>query len=361
MYVAIAAHRRLRRLPLTELVGLSGPRIDAAVRGLVQRGLLSIENDSLVAAPPYLAGEGLLMRRMDELHEARVLLEELTDLYRTASGEHTSDELVELLPGHVVAQRLAQIQSRARTEVMMVDAPPYIGALPTNYMQLEQLATHITYRTVYDRRGLEMAGGFERARHYVAAGEQARVLDRAPVKMVIVDREYALIPQQRDLPATEGGSFLIYRSPLLDTLVSYFEMLWMCGLPLDLDGRGASPADLSAEENQLLTLLLAGFTDDAICRQLGVARRTVVRRVRALMDRAGAATRMQLGWQAAQLGWVTAPWLTGGLLRKDIPTAATGTGDAPAPMARAGQANPLSTSRPPGNHHRDINRSQEER
>ena len=54
---------------------------------------------------------------------------------------------------------------------------------------------------------------------------------------------------------------------------------------------------------QILSLLLVGLNDQAIAYHLGTSLRTVQRRVRHLMDRAGARTRTQLGWKAARLGW----------------------------------------------------------
>lgn len=327
MYAAAAPHRAITVSGLAELTGFTPARTQAVARALTERGLFSLgDGDIVVAAPPDIAGEALLLRRYDELNRARAELARLTSVFREHPGAAT-DDLVELLPGHAVQHRFSQIQAHARAEVVIVDAPPYAveeapyaGGPPPNPAQIERLASRVTYRTVYCRRGLEMYGGFERARAYVAIGEQARVLDHVGPKFAIVDGRYGMVPLFHELPERNGGALLIHRSPLLEALSAHFEMLWMCALPLDAE----LETGLSTEDRGLLTLLLSGLTDDAICRQLGIARRTVVRRVRALMDRAGAATRMQLGWQAAQLGWVTAPWRADGIRRTDIPARAKG-------------------------------------
>lgn len=54
----------------------------------------------------------------------------------------------------------------------------------------------------------------------------------------------------------------------------------------------------------LLSLLLAGLTDDAIAAQLAISRRTVQRRLRALIDTAGVRTRTELVWYASRQNWV---------------------------------------------------------
>ena len=49
---------------------------------------------------------------------------------------------------------------------------------------------------------------------------------------------------------------------------------------------------------RLMTLLAAGFKDDAIARQLALSSRTVGRRVAELMETLGARTRFQAGIHA---------------------------------------------------------------
>ena len=45
------------------------------------------------------------------------------------------------------------------------------------------------------------------------------------------------------------------------------------------------------------------MTDQAVAGQLGTSRRTVQRRIRELMVKAGAGTRIELSWYAARKGW----------------------------------------------------------
>lgn len=61
---------------------------------------------------------------------------------------------------------------------------------------------------------------------------------------------------------------------------------------------------LDGRDVHILSLLSAGRTDAAIARQSGISQRTVERRVRALMNQLGAATRFQAGVQAARRGWI---------------------------------------------------------
>ena len=64
--------------------------------------------------------------------------------------------------------------------------------------------------------------------------------------------------------------------------------------------RGGSLLDWAGQ----LTLLAAGASDANVARQLGVSVRTVERRVRLVMERLGAQSRLQAGVEAVRRGLV---------------------------------------------------------
>lgn len=231
---------------------------------------------------------------------------QLTKEYRTAPGTASLEEIAEIVPDETLAQRYEQIQRLARQEVLRFDTAPYLVDEDVNAAELEQLTAGIQYRTVYDRAAIEEDGAQGEMRLYSDAGEQARVLGKVPVKLVIVDRSAALVALRTDGARPPGAVVQIHRGPLLDALIALFELAWASALPLDPRLSDTGRNELSGAEIQLLILLLSGLTDDAIARQLDIGTRTVNRRIRGLMDLAGASSRMQLGWQASERGWITA-------------------------------------------------------
>jgi DNA-binding CsgD family transcriptional regulator len=149
-----------------------------------------------------------------------------------------------------------------------------------------------------------MPGWLQTIERYHWATDEVRSYDRVPFKLVIVDRTVAILPFSRD---TDGSSSIaiVRGSTLLDALIALFEQVWSVATPL-LIGSESSPADspLSAEDGRLLSLMLAGLTDEAIAARQSVSTRTVQRRVQALMSAAHARTRLQLAWHAGRSGWL---------------------------------------------------------
>jgi DNA-binding NarL/FixJ family response regulator len=106
---------------------------------------------------------------------------------------------------------------------------------------------------------------------------------------------------------TGAASMLVQSSGLLDALVALFEAIWDQAYPLlsNISGDGVLErrAELDELDSHILALLLTGMTDEAVAGQLGTSRRTVQRRIHQLMVKAGADTRIELGWYAARKGW----------------------------------------------------------
>jgi len=104
-----------------------------------------------------------------------------------------------------------------------------------------------------------------------------------------------------------GGGLLVHPSGLLDALLHLFDLIWASAnevLPTDTGTTELAADRLDDVDARILTLLLAGLTDQAIGGQLGMSLRTVQRRVSQLMDRAQVVTRFQLGHEASRRGWL---------------------------------------------------------
>lgn len=261
------------------------------------------------ALSPEVAFDELTAAGERDLARARQRRSELSTAYRGAAQRQDPVRLVEVLHGRpAIAERYAELQRGARREVRAFDAPPYVARAPqVNTLELDLLRRGVRYRVLYDRHGLEMPGRLADLEAGLALGEQARVTD-VPVKLVLSDYPGALLPLQHH-PTDIETSLLVHDSVLLDALSALFEMYWDRALPLQVRNGRAHLPDLpdgpTAVDSDLLPLLAAGFTDQAIATQLQCNERTVRRYLKDMMHRLDAATRFQAGYQAIRRGWLT--------------------------------------------------------
>lgn len=261
--------------------------------------------------PPELAVEQLIRRRQEELERTREAAHRLAAEAQNRSSNRRTEELIEIVSGRsAVGQAFDRVQRTARREVRVLVAPPYADPAAVNRTQLDREAAGVTYRAVYDVTALDDPAIAGNLATHVRSGEHARLAESLPTKLAVADRELALLPLAWTASAHDAA-LLVHPCGLLDALVALFETVWAQATPMAMtdmamtDAAGPSAdAAVSADDRHLLSLLVAGLTDDAAGARLGISRRTVVRRVQQLMQRTGSRSRMQLGWQARERGWL---------------------------------------------------------
>jgi DNA-binding NarL/FixJ family response regulator len=312
---------------LAELTGCPPTRVQAALTTLATAGLVHPDDDGgYRARAPEFAFRDLLTRRQRELDDDRAHVERLGEVFRRSAAARDASELVQVISGRAaVATAIRDLQERAQYEVRSLVKPPVI-ALPAQdnaTVQTTRMAKGVCYRTVYEQGMFKDESELRLLELSLGAGELVRTTARLPVKMMLADSQQALIPLDRD--SREPSAVLVRHSSLIDVLEALFEGVWTAATAVpswkravddaSADSPGGTPdpdadvdahtgQELPAEEMRLLALLVAGLTDQALSAHLGVSTRTVERRIRRLMDHAGAATRIQLVLQAARRGWI---------------------------------------------------------
>ncbi|WP_329530596.1 LuxR C-terminal-related transcriptional regulator [Streptomyces sp. NBC_01450] len=290
------------------------------LEALTAKGLASHTDGSprlYRATPPDVALMPRLKRNADALDQARATTTALLATYRDTMRRRDAGELIEVITGaDALRQHLFRIQADTRDEMLWFCKAQYV-AMPSgsNQAEFEALARGVRYRALYEKAFFDDEGAVDNVIEGVRAGEVARAVPHLPLRLAVSDRAIAICPLVPGGPygsPEEPTAALVRDSSLLAALIALFERYWDDAVPLRVDDSGTvsgtdgtSGADsLSSTDRRLLSLLVAGVTDKAIASQMGLSRRTVQRHIQQLMTFAGAATRMQLAWQAARRDWV---------------------------------------------------------
>jgi DNA-binding NarL/FixJ family response regulator len=285
--------------------GLTEAQTRAALTDLAQRDLVSRTSDEprrYVASSPGTV-EAMISNRLVELRKAQEALDSLADRRRTGRLAMEAAGAFEIIHGQQALRHHAlRLTRTARSEVLGMVKPPVLAA-QTSEQVLPPVSTHS--RAIFETGALEAPGALDAIRSGLRGTDEIRVHPKLPVKMVAADRAVALVPASEH--GTRPVGLLIYQSALLDALLALFDYIWDSAIRLDLVNGRKYPTDsaLSPEDRQLLSLLLAGLTDEAIATHFRVSVRTVQRKVHALMDAANVRTRMQLAWEAARQDWLS--------------------------------------------------------
>lgn len=139
------------------------------------------------------------------------------------------------------------------------------------------------------------------ARWLTERGGAVRTAPTLPLRMVLFDRETALVPI--DPENTRRGAMQLTGAGIITALVTLFEQVWATAVPL---GEESSRADdeLTRQERELLRLLAQGLTDEVAARRLGISLRTERRMMASIMERLGAHSRFEAGMRVKERRWL---------------------------------------------------------
>lgn len=286
----------------------SPAEVRAAADRLIDLGLAASTGErrsGLAPLEPTWALERLLTARVAELQDARLAAARAYRDFRRAAGEPppSAEDLLEVVTGAHVAERLQHVEATVESEVLRFDSPPYhMGAGP-NPAELDNLAQGVVYRAVYSKTAVQDPEYYAcNIRPCVSAGEQAKVAPTVPVKLTVFDRKLAIVSVPFDDGRLNDSLLVVRPSILLSALTELFEHSWHSAFPLHLGDR--VPSALRPVQRRILELLGTGLTDEAIAELLGISRRTLSRHLSELTTQAGAVNRFQLALHAARTGWV---------------------------------------------------------
>jgi hypothetical protein len=130
----------------------------------------------------------------------------------------------------------------------------------------------------------------------VARGAEVRTLDEFFKRLIVVDRQVAIIPG-----ATGNQLAVAIRDrSLIDYLVDIFERSWERAQPFNLSGNQAERSIAADVRAMTIRLLVEGHSDPASAKRLGVSTRTYAGYIAALKEEHGVETRFQLGYSMGQ-------------------------------------------------------------
>ena len=299
---------------LAESLELSEPDVAKALARLDQMGLVNRQSDGgYRAAPPAVALGALISERRDELRMAEHALATLAEEHRAGLAGRSIGSVIEIVAGvDAIRHRFLQVQQAARVQLRTFITTPFVAVPPgENPAESAAVDRGVRFRAVMERTVLEQPGIIDETVDSLVRGVEVRVADELPMKLVIADSDLALVPAAAG-PDDEPGAVLLHRSGLLTAMEALFEAIWDRAHPLELSTVAGQARlteldqhGLTDLDRTIIALLVAGLSDQAVATQLNLSMRTLQRRLRHLMDVAGVRTRMQLGWHAAEHGWVT--------------------------------------------------------
>ncbi|MBC3840177.1 hypothetical protein GXW82_08220 [Streptacidiphilus sp. 4-A2] len=294
-------------------LGLSADTVHGALDELALLALLrpSLE-DPLTLRPvtPELGLESLLARQQAELLSRQHRIEqgraalEVIRAEQAGRRDGTAADIEELVGPDAVRDRLELLTSQTRFEVLSFcpeGAHTEDARTAARPLHEQVLDRGVRVRSLYLDSIHNDPGNIGYARWLAESGGEVRTTATLPLRLVIVDRETAVVPL--DPEASDTGAVVLHSAGAVAGLYALFEQTWAAATPLG-NCRERDETGLTQQEKALLRLFAEGDTDEVAARKLGVSDRTVRRLTADIMGQLGTRSRFQAGVRAAERGWL---------------------------------------------------------
>lgn len=198
-----------------------------------------------------------------------------------------------------VNEFLKAIVADAHTELLT--AQPQTGrntqVLPkVTEDELRAMERGVSIRTLYQHAARRSAPTHAYVATVAKQGGEVRTLDEFFNRLVVVDREVAVIPS-----ASGPHAALVIREPsVVAYLVDIFERAWDRARPFSNRELGTIHAIAAEQREMTIRMLAQGHSDPSAAKRLGVSPRTYAGYVADLKDEYDAQTRFQLGYAMGQ-------------------------------------------------------------
>lgn len=280
------------------------------VRGLVDAGIIRVEDSRIHVVTPPEAVALLLRNTATEAARATTRLEEVA-----RAIPHLAAPAARPRPGEVFDVRPIDGEVSAGgnpvplLRALITDSagdlcwlrPDDLGSKRERAMAAvvgQVIEQGRSSRAIYPIRA--WSEGRETLELRASVGEHVRLLPELPTRMFIIGTTHVVLPEP--LGFADEPRSLVRQPGLVQALTLWFEVLWERAAPLP--EVGGLPTDHADRDRFLLEQLARGARDEHIARTLGLSIRTVRRRVADLMTELGADSRFQAGVEAVRRGWL---------------------------------------------------------
>lgn len=214
---------------------------------------------------------------------------------QTATGPLTE------LHGEAIFAFLDSVVPDAEEEILTAqpqsvrDKPSLDAAIVRDVAALKR---GVKIRTLYQHAARRSSMTFQLVSNLSPLGAEYRTLDEFFNRMIIIDRQLAIIPS----PQSMNTAVAIREPNLVGYLVDVFERTWSRGRPFTSSSSSMLRRIAAEQRAMTIRMLIEGHADQASAKRLGVSPRTFAGYVADLKGEYGVQTRFQLGYEMGRLG-----------------------------------------------------------
>ncbi len=240
-YLALLRRDSTAAADVARLAQIPRQRIYDVLASLAHKGL-AIQRPGqpakYAAVSPEFAIERLVLARREELdrieRSSREMIEALAPAFAAGQKERDPLEYVEVLRDRkTINERFGELQAGIQDEILVFTKPPYAKPAQENVEGLEVTQNHRA-RSVYEFSALDDPDFAAGVRRFIDAGEDARFVERLPLKLVIIDETVVMFGMEDPVAGSSELTMMVVEHRALAGLLKLaFDGVWAQGLTFD--------------------------------------------------------------------------------------------------------------------------------
>ncbi len=230
VYLALLKKKISQVGEISTLSGVPQKMIYYVLQKLMSKGMCSLVPGKVKMYKPTEPSTGIgnfIKSAQKQIDSSKNMLNQLEKQYEIGQNDTGSMECVEIIQNTTnVAQRVLSLERLSSEEVLSFNKPPY-AMTERNIEELYGLKRGTRYRSIYqisEARDLIPMSVMEM---YSEAGEEVRIAESLPMKMMIFDSRILMFVLEECLTSPENfTAVIIQRSSIIKGLKELFEVYW---------------------------------------------------------------------------------------------------------------------------------------
>lgn len=306
LYRVLLRDGALAPAALAARLGWDDSDVRDQVRLLSELGLVTTTGREVTTVSPQLALGRLVEREARELADREQRLEHLRGSIRDYAAEERGPDPtgatlqpLEVHSGPAVGPVVDALLRSTTGTLRLIHPLEWLddpGWSKSDTLLSWEIQGGRPTRCIYPAEALHRSEALAVMRRAAETGEQIRLMNRPPSRLLVFGHDAALVPLEWGRHPTRR--VVVRTSGVVDAMCLLFDVLWRAAVPMPTETLAeGDPAEVRL---QVLRMLAAGAKDETISRQLGLSLRTVRRRIAELLTELDAATRFQAGAEAVR-------------------------------------------------------------
>lgn len=244
VYLALLQKSDFTAPEIAKITSVTRTKSYEILQNLVKKGLCTEHYRNGVKTfsciNPEIVMEGIKSEYDKKKKVADEVQQKLFEIHESGTGENNPLDYIEVLTdGATIKERWQTIQSGTEKELLIFTKPPYTGTLEDNIdSQSDVMHKGITYKSIYEYKDAITPAGQEElaaiVESYINLGEEARLIDELPMKLVISDETITMFALNDRISLEPSITTMLVNHPSFAfAMKKMFQAIWENSLTLD--------------------------------------------------------------------------------------------------------------------------------